>query len=164
MHVGPIATLTDARVGTGPGALASTLRSPVGALVGRAPEVPLYTFLLLSACASLFAPKDGATSDTTPTETDADDTRDDEDDEPIEASLVTILTDEIDMVEGTELEIPSNATLLRVDSCRDDSDEGTVCTTYAGTYYLYEDTFVLSPSGWDDEYARVTWLKVKDAQ
>ncbi|MES2639970.1 MAG: hypothetical protein V4850_10825 [Myxococcota bacterium] len=117
----------------------------------------MLSLLLLIACS--FSTPDSGTppsaddDDETPTET-----------ERGEASLVTILTDEIPMEEGEELEIPRNATLVRVDSCYDDSDEGAVCTTYAGTWNLYEDRFVLSPSSWDNEYARVVWMQVKTAE
>lgn len=39
----------------------------------------------------------------------------------------------------------------------------TACS-FAGTYTLYEDRFVLSPSAWDNEYARVVWMQVKSAE
>lgn len=56
--------------------------------------------------------------------------------------------------------IPTGGTLVRVESCTDDGRME--CDVWDGGYRLYDDgEFVLTPSAWDGEIARVTWLVIE---
>lgn len=63
--------------------------------------------------------------------------------------------------EEVPVKTPKHATFVRVDSCDGDTEGERVCDPWAGGYLLTEDdTLSLTPSAWEGNWARITWLQI----